>query len=78
MVCFGGTAITPNLHDNLHLLLEKAKTTGAFTLVNTVFDFRNEKLQHGKPWPLGKTDLSYPFIDILIMDKEEALKISGC
>lgn len=78
MVCFGGTAITPNLHDNLHLLLEEAKNNGAFTLVNTVFDFRNEKQNPGQPWPLGKSDFSYPFIDLLIMDKEEALNISGC
>lgn len=77
MVCFGGTAITPNLHDNLHFLLEKAKNNGAFTLVNTVFDFRNEKLNPEKPWPVGNSELSFPNIDILIMDKEEALKISG-
>ncbi len=77
MVCLGGTAITPNLHDNLHLLLKKAKNKGAFTLVNTVFDFRNEKRNPGKPWPPGDSELSFLNIDILIMDKEEALKISG-
>jgi sugar/nucleoside kinase (ribokinase family) len=77
MVCFGGTAITPHLHDNLHLLLDKAKNKGAFTLVNTVFDFRNEKQNPKNPWPLGNSELSFPNIDILIMDKEEALKISG-
>ncbi len=77
MVCFGGTAITPYLHDNLHVLLEKAKNKGAFTLVNTVFDFQNEKLNPEKPWPIGDSELSFPNIDILIMDKEEALKISG-
>jgi sugar/nucleoside kinase (ribokinase family) len=77
LVCFGGTAITPNLHDNLHLLLEKAKSKGAFTLVNTVFDFRNEKQNPENPWPIGESDLSFPNIDILVMDKEEAQKISG-
>jgi sugar/nucleoside kinase (ribokinase family) len=77
MVCLGGTAITPHLHDNLHRLLEKAKNKGAFTLVNTVFDFRNEKQNPEKPWPIGESELSFPNIDILIMDKEEALKISG-
>ncbi|MGC9355516.1 MAG: carbohydrate kinase family protein [Mariniphaga sp.] len=77
MVCLGGTAITPNLHDNLHVLLEKAKNRGAFTLVNTVFDFRNEKRNPENPWPLGNSEWSFPNIDILIMDKEEALKISG-
>ncbi len=77
LVCFGGTAITPNLHDNLHLLLGKAKRNGAFTFVNTVYDFRNEKMNQGKPWPLGLSELSFPNIDLLIMDYEEALKISG-
>lgn len=77
MVCLGGTAITPNLHDNLHVLLEKAKNSGAFTLINTVFDFRNEKLNPENHWPLGNSKLSFPNIDILIMDKEEALRISG-
>lgn len=78
IVCFGGTALTPNLHDNLHFLLKKAKSKKAFTLVNTVYDFRNEKSNPEKSWPLGESDLSYPQIDILAMDREEALKISGC
>jgi sugar/nucleoside kinase (ribokinase family) len=77
VVCFGGTAITPNLHDNLHHLLEKAKRNGAITFVNTVYDFRNEKSKPGNPWPLGQSHLSFPNIDLLIMDHEEALKISG-
>lgn len=78
IVCFGGTAITPNLHNKLHELLKKAKDNGAITLVNTVYDFQNEKQNPGQPWPLGETGLSFPNIDILIMDNEEALKISGC
>jgi sugar/nucleoside kinase (ribokinase family) len=77
LVCLGGTAITPNLHDNLHLLLEKAKRRGAVTFVNTVYDFRNEKSNPGKPWPLGQSHLSFQYIDLLVMDYEEALKISG-
>ena len=77
LICFGGTAITPNLHDNLHLLLEKAKRNGAVTFVNTVYDFRNEKINPDNPWPLGQTQLSISYIDLLVMDHEEALKISG-
>lgn len=77
IVCFGGTALTPNLHDNLQFLLQKAKSKGALTLVNTVYDFRNEKQNPGKPWPLGKTEQSLQNTDVLILDYEEALKISG-
>ena len=77
IVCFGGTALTPKLHDNLHYLLKTAKQNNCFTVVNTVYDFRSEKQNPGKPWPLGETELSFPNIDLLIMDNEEALKISG-
>jgi sugar/nucleoside kinase (ribokinase family) len=45
--------------------------------VNTVFDFRNEKHNPAEPWPLGKSDESYGLIDVLIMDREETLRISG-
>jgi sugar/nucleoside kinase (ribokinase family) len=47
-------------------------------VVNTVFDFRNEKKNPGVQWPLGDTDRSLKLIDLLMMDCEEALKISGC
>lgn len=77
IVCFGGTALTPNLHDNLHHLLKKAKAKDAITVVNTVYDFRSEKENPGKPWPLGSTEQSFPNIDILLMDLEEAKRISG-
>ena len=77
IVCFGGTALTPNIHDNLHKLLERAKKAGAFTIVNTVYDFRNEKQNPGKAWPLGDTLRSLSNTDLLIMDNEEALRISG-
>lgn len=77
MVCFGGTALTPNIHDKLHVLLEKAKKNSAFTIVNTVYDFRNEKQNPGKAWPLGDTLKSLSNTDLLIMDNEEALRISG-
>jgi sugar/nucleoside kinase (ribokinase family) len=76
ITCFGGTALVPNLHDNLTHLLVKAKRNNCITVVNTVFDFRAEKNNSGNPWPLVATE-NIGLIDILIMDCEEALKISG-
>jgi sugar/nucleoside kinase (ribokinase family) len=78
IVAFGGTALVPQIHDNLTLLLEKAKKNNCITLVNTVFDFRNEKKNPGKPWPLVSHNENFRLIDLLIMDREEALMISGC
>jgi len=77
IVVFGGTALVPNIHDHLTTLLKKAKLHGCITIVNTVFDFRNEKANPSKKWPLGETDESYKFTDLLITDKEEALRLSG-
>jgi sugar/nucleoside kinase (ribokinase family) len=77
IVCFGGTALVPNIHDNLTSILYRAKHNNCITIVNTVFDFRNEKRNPGKPWPLGENNESLGLIDVLIMDCEEALKISG-
>lgn len=77
IVCFGGTALVPQIHDNLTHILERAKRNNCITIVNTVFDFRNEKNNSGSPWPLGNSKISFGLIDILIMDREEALKISG-
>mgnify|MGYP001202316673 CR=1 FL=1 len=77
IVVFGGTALVPNIHDNLTSLLKKAKARNAVTIVNTVFDFRSEKNDPLKRWPLGKSDDSYGYIDLLITDKEEALRLSG-
>jgi sugar/nucleoside kinase (ribokinase family) len=77
MVCFGGTALVPQIHDNLTQLLGKAKQKGCLTVVNTVFDFRNEKKNPAHPWPLVNTPEDFRLIDMLIMDCEESLKISG-
>ncbi|MCX6227434.1 MAG: carbohydrate kinase family protein [Bacteroidia bacterium] len=77
IACFGGTALVPQIHDNLTLLLEKAKKNGCITVVNTVFDFRNEKANPEQPWPLVSSFESYGLIDVLIMDCDEALRISG-
>lgn len=77
IICFGGTALVPQIHDNLASLLCKAKKNNCITVVNTVFDFRNEKRNPGSPWPLVGKNRDLELIDILIMDCEEALKISG-
>lgn len=75
--CFGGTALVPHLHDNLTDLLKRSKQNDCITVVNTVFDFRNQKRNPGKPWPLVDSFDDYGLIDVLIMDCEEAMKISG-
>ncbi len=77
IVVFGGTALVPNIHDHLAALLRKAKSHGGITIVNTVFDFRNEKANPQERWPLGEDDESYKLTDLLITDKEEALRLSG-
>ncbi|MDX9880424.1 MAG: carbohydrate kinase family protein [Prolixibacteraceae bacterium] len=77
IVVFGGTALVPVIHDHLTELLKKAKSKGCTTIVNTVFDFRNEKLNSEQKWPLGDSDDSYQYIDLLIVDQVEALRLSG-
>jgi sugar/nucleoside kinase (ribokinase family) len=78
IIAFGGTALTPQIHDNLTELLKKAKWQKALTLVNLVFDYRSEQAAPGKKWKLGKNDDAYSYIDLLIADKDEAIKTSGC
>lgn len=75
VVCFGGTALVPKIHDNLTQLLQKAKQNNCVTIVNTVFDFRNEKNSPEKPWPLVEDN--FASIDVLIMSCNEAMRISG-
>ena len=77
IVVFGGTGLVPQIHDDLTGLLGKAKSGGCITIVNTVFDFRNEKANPHKRWPLGKSDESYRNIDLLMVDYTEALRLSG-
>jgi sugar/nucleoside kinase (ribokinase family) len=76
IVCFGGTALVPPIHQNLTNLLERAKQNSCITVVNTVYDFLNEKKSPGERWPLIDSG-KFHLIDLLIMDKEEALRISG-
>jgi len=75
---FGGTALVPRIHQGLAEMLKKAKAKGCITVVNTVYDFLSEKENPGERWPLGKSDESYRFIDLLLVDHEEALRLSGC
>ena len=77
VLVFGGTALTTGIHDDLSMLLERGHASGCRTFVNTVYDFRNEKLHPDRCWPLVKTDRYYRMIDLLITDNEEALRISG-
>ena len=77
ITCFGGTALVPQIHDNLSDLLKRSKQNNSITVVNTVFDFRNEKKNPGKPWPLVSSGDNFKLIDVLITDREEAIRISG-
>lgn len=78
IVVFGGTALVPAVHNGLTKLLIKSKEKGALTVVNTVYDFQSEIKNPGKRWSLGHSIESYRYIDLLIMDREEAQHLSGC
>ncbi len=74
---FGGTALVPRIHQGLSSMLRKVKEKGHLTIVNTVYDFLNEKENPSQRWPMGDGDEAYRFIDLLIVDREEALRLSG-
>jgi sugar/nucleoside kinase (ribokinase family) len=78
IVAFGGTGLTPLLHDELTALLERSRKRDAVTVVNLVYDYRSENAAPGEKWKLGVNDDAYPFIDLLIADREEALRTAGC
>ncbi len=75
---FGGTALVPRIHQGLSKMLKRAKSCGSITVVNTVYDFLSQKEHPDQRWPMGDGDESYRFIDLLIVDHEEALRLSGC
>lgn len=77
ILIYGGTALTPGLHEDLSFLLKKGKKAKSLNFVNTVYDFKNENLNPDKSWPLVSKDDDFMLIDLLIADNEEALKISG-
>jgi sugar/nucleoside kinase (ribokinase family) len=77
IIAFGGTALLPRLHEKLTDLLKRAKDCGARTVVNLVYDFHSELKLPDKKWKLGADDDAYQYIDVLLADKDEALKTSG-
>ncbi len=74
---FGGTGLTPALHDALGPLLLRCRSAGTLTIVNTVYDFRNERRDPVGRWPLGSDEGTYASVDLLVADLEEALRLSG-
>ena len=76
IVQFGGTALVPPLHNRLPQLLERAREHRAFTVVNTVYDFRAERDAPQRRWTLGG-DQAYRSIDLLLTDLEEARRLTG-
>jgi sugar/nucleoside kinase (ribokinase family) len=77
LVAFGGTGLVPPIHDALTPLLRRVRSRGGWTMVNLVYDFRSDLTAPGKKWKLGTQDDAYPLIDLLVADREEALKTSG-
>lgn len=77
VIWFAATALVPHVHDKLATLLAKAKRLGKRTIVSTLYDFRNEKRDPVNHWPLGEDDSSYSNTDLLLVDCEEALRMSG-
>jgi len=74
---FGGTALVPGIHDHIDVLLRRGRAAGKVTVVNTVYDFRGEKLGANVRWPLGASDATFADIDLFIADREEALRTTG-
>ena len=74
---FGGTALVPSVHAGLQGMLETARRRGCLTFVNTVYDSLSEKKAPGERWLLGGSDAVYPLVDLLVADREEALRLSG-
>ena len=77
VVWIGATALVPALHNQLSTLLKKAKDNGALTVVSTVFDFINESKNPDKPWPMGDGPEAYKYIDLLLVDWDEAVRLTG-
>ena len=74
---FGATALVPRIHQGLTAMLKRAKSGDSLTVVNTVYDFINEKKAPEQRWPMGDSDESYQYIDLLVVDHEESLRLSG-
>ena len=83
IAALGGTGLVPGIHDGLPGILGRLRSRGALTVVNTVFDFRAERRDGVGAWPLGGLGKgpgpaqSYRSCDLLLMDKDEALRLAG-
>jgi sugar/nucleoside kinase (ribokinase family) len=77
ILLYGGTALVPNLHARLDEALERGRASGALNVVTTVYDFYNQSRDPKGRWPIGRSERSYPNIDLLITDLEEARRLSG-
>ncbi|MBE6366879.1 MAG: carbohydrate kinase family protein [Lentisphaerae bacterium] len=77
VLVFSATALVPPLHDKLTTMLKRGKDLGKINMVSTVFDFRNEMRDPVGRWPLGESDDSYKYIDLLAVDWDEARRLSG-
>ncbi len=77
IAAFGGTALVPTLHAELHLPVTRAHRGGTLTVINTVYDFLNQSRHPENPWPLGNSAETYAATDLLVVDAEEARRLSG-
>jgi len=77
IIAFGGTALVPRIHDGLTSLASRAKAAGAVVMVNTVYDFRSQARNPLARWSIGESDDTYRSIDIIVADREEALRLTG-
>lgn len=74
---FGATALCPGLHEGLTEMLKKGHKMGRVVAVGTVFDHLNEAKNPSKRWPMGASDESFKYMDVLMVDWDEAMRISG-
>lgn len=77
LAVFGGTGLVPSLHAHIGVPLKRAKERNMFTIVNTVYDFLNQKMNPLGRWPLGENDETFRHIDLFIADREEAFRTTG-
>jgi sugar/nucleoside kinase (ribokinase family) len=65
----------PRLHADLTHLLQECKRAGSVTVVSTAFDPARGPVR--SRWALGDSDEAYRHVDVLVMDRAEALLHSG-
>lgn len=74
---FAGTENYPDIYENFTSLLKQCKENGCVTFVETSYDSYSESKNPGQKWIMGDSDECYHYIDILAMNRDEALKHSG-